>query len=124
MLTGLLVLCGLTFGFGLGRLSLLGPEEPRYAEVAREMFVTGDYVSPRMCGHLLFEKPVLLYWGEAGAYHLFGINEFAARLPSALGAALCVLFLYYSIASTVSRRLAFIASGVLATTIALPVSGA
>lgn len=116
MLTGLLIVCGLTFGFGLGRLSFVGPEEPRYAEAAREMFVTGDYISPRICGHLLFEKPVLLYWGEAAAYHFLGVNEFAARVPSALGAALCVLFLYHSIASNISRRLALIASGVLATT--------
>src|ERR1044072_8033624 len=53
------------FFFGLGRLALIGPDEPRYAEVAREMFATGDYISPRLCGCLWFEKPVLLYWMSA-----------------------------------------------------------
>jgi 4-amino-4-deoxy-L-arabinose transferase-like glycosyltransferase len=82
------------FFFGLGRLALVGPDEPRYAEVAREMFASGDYISPRLCGCLWFEKPALLYWMAAGAYHLLGVCEFAARSPSALAALVTVLFLY------------------------------
>jgi 4-amino-4-deoxy-L-arabinose transferase-like glycosyltransferase len=74
--------------FGLGAFGFLGPAEPRYAEVAREMFATGDYISTRLCGCLWFEKPVLQYWLSAVGYHLFGVNEFAARLPSALSALL------------------------------------
>src|ERR1051325_456454 len=77
-------LSAVTFFFGLGRLALVGPDEPRYSEVAREMFATGDYIYPRLCGCLWFEKPVLLYWMSAASYHLFGVSEFAARLPSAL----------------------------------------
>src|SRR5262245_56074820 len=98
MLTALLVVCGVSFFVGLGRLSFIGSEEPRYAEVAREMDVTGDYVSPRICGQLLFEKPVLLYWAEAASYHIFGVNEFAARIPSAFAALLSVLLVFHSIA--------------------------
>jgi len=78
------------FTFGLGRLGFLGPDEPRYAEVAREMFASGDYISTRLCGCLWFEKPVLQYWMSAVGYHLFGVSEFAARLPSALSALLTV----------------------------------
>ena len=97
-------------------MGLAGPDEPRYAEVAREMFVTGDYISPRLCGCLWFEKPPLLYWLAAVAYRLFGVNEFAARLPSALAAAAAALFLFHTVAKTVSLRLGGIVSLVLVST--------
>ena len=70
--------------YGLGSLPLLGPDEPRYAQVAREMFVKGDLITPALGGHTWFEKPALLYWLMIGAYKLFGVNEFSARLGPAL----------------------------------------
>lgn len=103
------------FFFGLGRLGFLGPDEPRYAEVAREMFASGDYISTRLCGCLWFEKPVLLYWMSAGGYHLFGVNEFAARLPSAIAAVSAVALLYAALRRLGLPRLALAASVVLAT---------
>src|SRR4029078_4496247 len=87
----LLGIAAVAFFFGLGRLSLVGPDEPRFAEAAREMFVTGDYITPRVAGAAAFDTPALLYWAIAGAFRLFGVNEFAARLPSALAALVCVL---------------------------------
>ncbi len=111
----LIALGGVAFFFGLGRLALTGPDEPRYAEVAREMFVTGDFISPRLAGCLWFEKPVLLYWMAASAYHLFGVNEFAARFPSALAALAAVLFVYYTVSRAVSHSLGLVSSLVLAT---------
>jgi 4-amino-4-deoxy-L-arabinose transferase-like glycosyltransferase len=87
-------ICAATFFFGLGRLALVGPDEPRYAEVAREMYVSGDYISPRLCGYLWFEKPALGYWLSAVSYRAFGVNEFAARLPSAVLATATVLLLF------------------------------
>ena len=69
---------------GLGRPALWEPDEGRYAEIAREMVVTGDYVTPRDDFELYFEKPPLVYWAEAAAIHVFGVNEFAVRLPAAL----------------------------------------
>src|SRR5438046_1596952 len=83
VIAALLGISGISFFFGLGRLSMLGPDEPRFAEVAREMFATHDYVTPRVAGLAAFDKPALLYWAIAGAFHLFGVNDFAARLPSA-----------------------------------------
>ncbi len=65
-------------------IPLVGPDEPRYAEVAREMFVRGDWVTPTLGGFDWFEKPALLYWLEIASYKLFGVNEFAARFGSAL----------------------------------------
>lgn len=69
--------------FGLS-VPLLGPDEPRYAQVAREMFERGDWVTPTLGGHNWFEKPALLYWLQITFYNIFGVNEFAARVGSAL----------------------------------------
>ena len=69
--------------FGL-TMPLVGPDEPRYAEVAREMFQRGDWITPTLGGYNWFEKPALLYWFEIVSYHVFGVNEFSARLGSAL----------------------------------------
>lgn len=68
--------------FGLGALPLLGPDEPRYAQVAREMLERGDWITPTLGGFNWFEKPALLYWLQIIGYKLFGINEFAARFGS------------------------------------------
>ena len=110
----LLALCGLTFFLGLGGLPLTGPDEPRYSEIGREMWASGDWVTPRMNGYLWLEKPIWLYWGQAISYHLFGVNEFAARFPSALSALLTVVFIAFAIGKLVSPRWGFLAGGVLA----------
>ncbi len=60
--------------------TLIKSDEGRYAEIAREMAVTGDWVTPRYNGVKYFEKPVLLYWTTAAAFKLFGESEWAARL--------------------------------------------
>jgi 4-amino-4-deoxy-L-arabinose transferase-like glycosyltransferase len=69
---------------GLGRPALWEPDEGRYAEIAREMVLSGDYVTPRDDFELYFEKPPLVYWSEAASIKIFGVNEFAIRLPAAL----------------------------------------
>jgi 4-amino-4-deoxy-L-arabinose transferase-like glycosyltransferase len=69
---------------GLGAPALWEPDEGRYAEIAREMVVSGDYITPRDDLVRYFEKPPLVYWAEAIAIRLFGANEFAVRLPAAL----------------------------------------
>lgn len=70
--------------YGLGNLPLVGPDEPRYAQVAREMFYRGDLITPTLGGMLWFEKPVLLYWMVMASYRLFGEAEWAIRLGPAL----------------------------------------
>jgi 4-amino-4-deoxy-L-arabinose transferase-like glycosyltransferase len=69
--------------FGL-TIPLVGPDESRYAQVAREMFERGDWVTPTLGGFHWFEKPALLYWLQITFYNIFGVSEFAARLGSAL----------------------------------------
>ena len=77
----------------LGALGFVGPDEPRYAWIARDMAETGDWVTPRLYGKPWFEKPPLFYWGAALCFKLFGVSEAAARLPSAISALLATLAL-------------------------------
>ncbi|MGH8013485.1 MAG: glycosyltransferase family 39 protein, partial [Candidatus Binataceae bacterium] len=83
-----LVLCALfallLYLPGLGRPALWEPDEGRYAEVAREMIVRSDYITPRDDWVRYFEKPPLVYWLNAASIKLLGANEFAVRLPAAL----------------------------------------
>jgi len=77
----------------LGSLGLVGPDEPRYAWIARDMQETGDYITPRLYGKPWFEKPPLYYWSAALSFKLFGVSETSARLPSAICALLATLAL-------------------------------
>jgi 4-amino-4-deoxy-L-arabinose transferase-like glycosyltransferase len=91
--TLLLVLLLAVVWFGpLGYRALIKSDEGRYAEIAREMHVSGDWVTPRMNDLKYFYKPPLQYWATAAAYGTLGENEFAARLWPALTGFLTVLF--------------------------------
>lgn len=70
----------------LGAMGLVGPDEPRYAWIARVMAESSDWVTPRLYGQPWFEKPILYYWGAAAGFRLHLPAEWAARLPSALAA--------------------------------------
>jgi len=78
---------------GLGAIGLTGPDEPRYAWIARDMAESGDWVTPRLYGKPWFEKPPLYYWGAAVSFKIFGVSDAAARLPSAISALLATLAL-------------------------------
>lgn len=78
---------------GLDATGLLGPDEPRYADIGRAMARSGDWVTPRLFGEPWFEKPALLYWMTAAGFRLGLGPELAPRLPVAtLGAAFLVFF--------------------------------
>jgi 4-amino-4-deoxy-L-arabinose transferase-like glycosyltransferase len=77
----------------LGAIGFVGPDEPRYAWIARDMAETGDWVTPRLYGKPWFEKPPLFYWGAALSFKFLGVSEAAARLPSAISAFLATLAL-------------------------------
>jgi 4-amino-4-deoxy-L-arabinose transferase-like glycosyltransferase len=81
----------LCYFHNLGAIGLVGPDEPRYAWIARDMVESGDWVTPRLYGKPWFEKPVLYYWGAAISFKLFGVSEAAARFPSAFAALLATL---------------------------------
>jgi 4-amino-4-deoxy-L-arabinose transferase-like glycosyltransferase len=82
------------FLVNLGGPSLWDIDEGRNATAAYEMLESGDYVIPTFNAVLRSHKPVLLYWLQTAAYRAFGINEFAARLPSALAGLLTLLLVY------------------------------
>ncbi|MHB8166203.1 MAG: phospholipid carrier-dependent glycosyltransferase [Sulfuricella sp.] len=73
---------------------LVRPDEGRYAEIPREMAVSGDWVTPRLNGIKYFEKPALQYWITAGAYRLFGEHNWTARLWSTLTGILGIALIY------------------------------
>ncbi|MDR3763693.1 MAG: glycosyltransferase family 39 protein [Acidobacteriota bacterium] len=81
LITGL---CGFLFFFRLSGIGLLGPDEPRYAQIAREMLQGHNWVTPYLYGHTWLEKPILLYWAEMLSYTLYGVADWAARVPSAV----------------------------------------
>jgi 4-amino-4-deoxy-L-arabinose transferase-like glycosyltransferase len=86
--------CSFLFFFGLAQFGLVGADEPRYAQVAREMFERHDWITPTLAGKPWLEKPVLYYWEAIISYHFFGVSDWAARIPSAFDASLLVCAAY------------------------------
>jgi len=87
--------CGFLFFYGLGAFGLVGADEPRYAQVAREMLERSDWVTPTLLGKPWLEKPPLYYWQAMIAFWAFGVNDRAARLPGSVDAALLVAAIYF-----------------------------
>jgi 4-amino-4-deoxy-L-arabinose transferase-like glycosyltransferase len=109
--------CYAFFFHGLGSIGFLGPDEPRYSAIAHEMVRSGDYITPRLNGSPWFEKPVLLYWGAAIGYLIFGVGEFGARFPSAFAATLCVFCVYYTGRRLADRKTGLLSAFVMASSI-------
>jgi 4-amino-4-deoxy-L-arabinose transferase-like glycosyltransferase len=86
--------CAFLFFYGLGQFGLIGADEPRYAQVAREMLEGHDWVTPTLGGVAWLEKPPLYYWQAMLAYSVFGVTDVAARIPAAVDATLLVIAVY------------------------------
>ncbi len=82
----LLLTCLVTLLLNLGHAALFDPDEGRHAEIAREILVSGHWLTPTLDFAPYHDKPIFFYWLAALAMKLFGVNEWAARLPSALAA--------------------------------------
>jgi len=110
-----LPLAYLVYFFDLSAAGLLGPDEPRYASIAREMAHSGDWITPRLWGAPWFEKPALLYWLSGVAFRL-GLNtELAPRLPVALLAVAFLAFYFCTLQREFSCRAAWLATMILGT---------
>jgi 4-amino-4-deoxy-L-arabinose transferase-like glycosyltransferase len=88
-------LCWMAYLWHLGDVGLVDETEPLFAEAARQMTVTGDWVTPMFNGETRFDKPPLIYWLMAIGYQTLGVNEWAARLPSALSAIALVVACFW-----------------------------
>ncbi|MDS0856495.1 glycosyltransferase family 39 protein [Burkholderia pseudomultivorans] len=98
----------------LGLRHLIPSDEGRYAEMAREMFVTGDWITPRYNGYKYFEKPPLQTWLNALTFAWFGIGEWQARLYTALASFAGVLLVGFTGARLFNPLSGFLAAVVLA----------
>jgi len=109
----LLLLLAVYFMALMGLRPLSVPDEGRYPEVAREMLLTGDYITPRVNGMVFLDKPVLYYWLQAASFKVFGVNTWSIRLMPALfgiGGALLVFVTAYQL---FNRRAAWWSVGAL-----------
>jgi len=83
----------LALAIGTARAPLWDEDEPRFAAIARTMVETGDWIVPVFNDTLAVDKPVLMHWAMAACMQVFGVNEFAARLPSMIAALVTALAL-------------------------------
>lgn len=93
----LMLIGWLGYGWNLGNIGLVDETEPLFAEASRQMFVTGDWITPFFNGETRFDKPALIYWCQAIAYAIIGVNEWAVRLPSAIAAITVISLAFYTV---------------------------
>lgn len=111
----LLILCILLFGWQLGGYSLFSITESKQAEIARQILVRQDWITPIYNNEgIYFDKPILLHWLMAIGYQLIGINEWAARLPSALSGAGLILLTWLFVRRFASEQVALMSATFLA----------
>lgn len=113
-LSVIILFCSILFGLFLGSRPLNVPDEGRYPNIAREMLVTHQYITPKLNGVPFLDKPPLYYWLEAASMKLFGINKWAIRLPQALFGLLGCLLVYGFGRRFYSRKVGLLAAILMA----------
>ncbi len=104
--------------FGLSAVGLIGPDEPRYASIGREMALSGDWVTPRLWGEPWFEKPALLYWMVGLGVRAGLGTELGPRLPVALASLAFLVYYFLALRREFGRDAALCASLILSTSVA------
>ncbi len=100
----------LAFFFPLSLAPLFDLDEGAFSEATREMLVGKDYITTYLNGELRFDKPILIYWFQLVSVKIFGLNEFALRLPSAIAGTLWAFVIYFFTKSFVEQKTAFFAA--------------
>jgi 4-amino-4-deoxy-L-arabinose transferase-like glycosyltransferase len=95
----ILAIASIVLFWGIGDIGLIDETEPLFVEASRQMLLTGDWVTPYFDGETRFDKPPLIYWSMVLMFKIFGVSEWAARMPSALSAIAIVLFCFYTLRS-------------------------
>lgn len=105
------------FLIGNHLLPVTDTAESNYALTAKEMVLSGDWLSPQIYGNYWYDKPIFYYWELAASFSFFGFNEFGARFPSAVMGILSVLFTFYFTRRVYDAKTAWIASIILSTSV-------
>jgi 4-amino-4-deoxy-L-arabinose transferase-like glycosyltransferase len=105
----------LLYFWHLGATGMVGPDEPRYASIGREMALSGDWVTPRLWGQPWFEKPALIYWMTGAAFRLGFSPDLAPRVLGALLAVLFLAFFWWIARREFGERVAWFAALILGT---------
>ena len=108
---GLLVLT--SFFVALGSAPLFDVDEGAFSEATREMMISKNYLTTYLNGAPRFDKPILIYWLQLASVKLFGINEFAFRLPSALAGAVWASAIFLFVRKESGNRQAFLAAAMM-----------
>lgn len=111
------LLSGYLFFFQSKELALTDPDESFYAETAKEMLEKGEWLTPYIYNKAQFEKPILFYWLVEASFKIFGINEFTARLPSAIFAFFGLVAIYLLGGIIFNKRTGVLAALILATNV-------
>lgn len=98
-------------------LAITDTAESNYALTAKEMVLSGDWISPRIYGRYWYDKPIFYYWELALSFTLFGFNEMAARLPAALFGSASVLFTYWFARRTYGEKTGWLSAIILGTSV-------
>lgn len=111
----ILALGSIVFFNRLGSTGLVDETEPLFVEAARQMTVTGNWITPYFNQVPRFDKPPLIYWLMAIGFQTIGVNEWAARLPSAISGTVLVGFCFYTLKRLVPFRIApYLGSAIVA----------
>ena len=107
----------ISFFYNIHSVPLFDVDEGAFSEATREMFAKGDFISTYLNGAPRYDKPILIYWLQVLSITLFGINEFAFRLPSAVASTIWVYVIYLFVKSMRDKKSAFISAIITATSL-------
>ena len=114
----ILAVCTLGFFAGIGSYALMDVDETRYVSMARDMFLSKNFLTLYLNHEYFFEKPPLYFWSECLSFGIFGhVNEFTARFATAFYALIATLAVYFTGKKVISAKFGFISALILATSL-------